>query len=216
MEMYRHNADRVPSIAGRIVPEPLFRPEEYRIEVLERMYLDIAPLDPEGILRDEWLNSRGVIPRFDRSAFEIRVLDVQECPAADIAIARATVGVLKALVEERWASGTAQRGRSTESLEEIFLATVRDGESARIRDIGYARDLGWADSEPPSAGQLWSRLVEECDRELADGPLGVVLRAGTLSTRILRAVGSDPTPDRIRTVYARLADCLAEGRMFRG
>ena len=33
------------------------------------------------------MNSRGAIARFDRNAIEIRVIDVQECPKADLAIA---------------------------------------------------------------------------------------------------------------------------------
>jgi hypothetical protein len=32
------------------------------------------------VLRHEWVNARGAIARFDRSAIEIRVLDVAECP----------------------------------------------------------------------------------------------------------------------------------------
>ncbi|HAL85576.1 MAG TPA: hypothetical protein DCM31_01010, partial [Deferribacteraceae bacterium] len=37
------------------------------------MYRDIAPYDPECILQEEWLNSRGAIARFDRKAIEIRL-----------------------------------------------------------------------------------------------------------------------------------------------
>ena len=44
------------------------------------IYRDLAPHDPEGVLRHEWVNARGAIARFDRMAIEIRVLDVQETP----------------------------------------------------------------------------------------------------------------------------------------
>ena len=50
------------------------------------MYDDIAPLDPDAVLQHEWLNARGAIARFDRNTIELRVLDVQECPRADLAI----------------------------------------------------------------------------------------------------------------------------------
>ena len=39
-------------------------------------------------------------------------------------------------------------------------------------------------------------------------------RQGTLAERILRASGPDPARERILEVYARLCDCLAEGRLF--
>jgi len=55
-------------------------------EILAPLYAEMHPLDPEGILCHEWLNSRGAIARFDRNAVEIRLVDVQECPLADLAI----------------------------------------------------------------------------------------------------------------------------------
>jgi len=39
------------------------------------------------VLQNEWLNSRGAIARFERDTIEIRVLDSQETPAAELAIA---------------------------------------------------------------------------------------------------------------------------------
>jgi len=66
----------------------------------QRIFRDIAPFDPENILRHEWLNSRGAIARFERSAIEIRVLDIQECPAADLAVVAAINGALQCLVRE--------------------------------------------------------------------------------------------------------------------
>ena len=66
------------------------------------MFADIAPYDPAGVLQHEFLNSRGAIARFDRSAIEIRVLDVQECPQADTAIAALMAAVLEKPCRERW------------------------------------------------------------------------------------------------------------------
>src|SRR5690606_17301416 len=86
LDVYQSNQRKVPSIAGRVVPEQVFTQKDYEEQILQRNYQDIAPYDPEGILQDEWLNSRGAIARFQRNAIEIRVLDIQECPAADLAI----------------------------------------------------------------------------------------------------------------------------------
>ena len=70
------------------------------VTLLETIYADLAPLDPEGILRHERGNGRGCIARFDRMALEIRLIDVQECPRMDLAIAEAAVAVSQALVED--------------------------------------------------------------------------------------------------------------------
>ena len=47
-----------------------------------------------------WVNSRGATARFDRGTIEIRLLDIQECPAADLAIITLIIQVLKWLVSE--------------------------------------------------------------------------------------------------------------------
>ena len=56
-----------------------------------RLFLNLLkkPLnhyDTKKILDHHFLNSRGAIARFDRNAIEIRLVDIQECPKADIAI----------------------------------------------------------------------------------------------------------------------------------
>lgn len=100
LDVYRNNAARVPSVSGDVIPEPVFTREDYDREIFQRMYRDIAPLDVEGTLQYEWLNARGAIARWDRHAIEIRVLDIQECPAADLAILQSIRDVLQNLVLE--------------------------------------------------------------------------------------------------------------------
>lgn len=70
---------------GYVVPESVSGRAEWEGRILIPMYRDIAPYDTAGIQQQERLNSRGAIARFDRDAIEIRVLDIQECPLANIA-----------------------------------------------------------------------------------------------------------------------------------
>src|SRR3970282_1566581 len=109
------------------------------------MYRELASCDPEGTLRHPWLNARGAIPKFDKGALEIRVVDAQECPAADVAIAAATAAVLKALVSETLSAYGHHRSWETPPLVEIFLATLRDAEKAVIRNQDYLRTFGYPD-----------------------------------------------------------------------
>jgi gamma-glutamyl:cysteine ligase YbdK (ATP-grasp superfamily) len=216
---YRDNARRVPSVSGALVPEPVFTPSEYRRDILERIYADLAPLDPEGLLRDEWVNARGCIARFDRGAFEIRVLDVAECPAADLAIAEAVVALVGALCEGWPASTQAQRAFPTDRLAKILEEVARLGDLAPVTDGDYLELLGLPNPRPRPAGELWAHLLE--DRRLAErirseggAYLERILDQGCLARRILRATGPEPTADTIRAVYRALADCLSQGRPF--
>src|SRR5690606_28989153 len=108
LEAYRKNCVRVPSVTGQVVPELVTTRAEYEGNILNRIYRDLELLDPEGILREEWVNARGAIARFTRGTIEIRVLDIQECPAADLAILQFIVNILQGLVDERLSTLEAQ------------------------------------------------------------------------------------------------------------
>jgi carboxylate-amine ligase len=215
LEVYRLNQQRIPSVTGRVIPEPVFSRADYEEKILWTIYRDIAPHDPEGILQYEWLNSRGAIARFDRDTIEIRLLDVQECPAADLAIAALIVAVLKALTAERWGSLAEQQGWEVAPLEAILLAAIRDGDEARIDHRRYLAAFGFA-GERASAGELWGSLAQRLlpPAEEFRGPLAVILEQGPLARRLLRALGEAPSPGRIRDVYGELCACLEQGRLF--
>ena len=219
LEMYRHNADRMPSMTGQVVPEAVFTKADYERRILWPLYNDLAPLDPDAVLRHEWANARGCIARFDRMALEIRVLDVQECPAADLAVASVEVGVARALVEGRLASAAVQRDWHDAALAAIFLDALRDGDEAIVHDESYLRTLGFPGRAPCRLGDLWQHLIENTAIEPADAEWrswrALFLSGGCLARRIRQALGPSPSRSRVTEVYRRLADCLREGGLFR-
>lgn len=218
MDAYRHAVDRVPSVIGKLVPDTAISRAGYEAEVLAPIYRDIAPFDPDGVLRHEWLNARGAIPRFERSALEVRVIDMQECPRADLAIAAAATATIRALYEGRCATLADQQAFATDSLAAILAACIRDADEAIIDDAAYLRALGFPERRC-KAGELWRHLVEVTallDSEAWREPLGVILDHGPLARRILRALPADFTPDALRAVYRELCACLDAGKLFLG
>ncbi|UCF33935.1 MAG: hypothetical protein JSV78_01240 [Phycisphaerales bacterium] len=220
MEYYCNNSRRIPSVAGKIIPEPVFTIADYHRRILEPMYGDIAPHDPEGILRHEWLNARGAIARFERHTIEIRVLDIQECPAADLAVLALIIAVLQALVREEWASWAEQKSWQVEPLEEILMDTIRHGEEARIPYSNYLQVFGCRLPVPCRAGDLWGHLQERALpapwQEQFGYPLRLIREQGTLSRRIVRTLGAGHSHQDVAGVYHELCHCLAEGRCFDG
>jgi gamma-glutamyl:cysteine ligase YbdK (ATP-grasp superfamily) len=221
MEVYRHNSRRIPSVAGEIVPEPAFSRRAYQELIFDPMYRDITPLDPEGILRHEFLNSRGAIARFDRGTIEIRVLDTQECPRADLAAAWLISAALSALASETWADLEDQKKWTTPRLASLFLKVVRDAQAAVIDDPDYLRAFGLTAAGRLSAGELWRHLLEKVTP--TDAPAGSladtsrrILERGCLASRILAALGADFRHENLRDVYGALCDCLARGVLFGG
>jgi len=216
LDVYRHNSRRVPLVSGRVIPERADSPEQYHRDILEPLYAAIAPHDPDAILRNEWLNARGAIARFDRGAIEIRVLDVQECPLADIAIARGVSAVLQGLVDERWLPWSAQRAWPLEPLEAIFLRCVDAAEQAEISEPDYLAAFGLGPG-PCSAGDLWRHLLETtllptlAKSDATAKALRLILEQGSLARRIANALGEGR---ELRGLYAELCECLREGRQL--
>jgi glutamate---cysteine ligase / carboxylate-amine ligase len=229
MHFYRENQKKIPSIAGRIIPEPVYTQREYEEQILGPMYAEIAPFDSDGILHNEWLNARGAIARFDRSTIEIRIIDVQECPSADLAILHAITCVLRALVGEKWQPLERQKRADTDALNALLLATTRDADTAMISDRDYLDAFGIR-ARSATARDVWSHLVESVVAPDADfagmwsKAMEVLLTEGPLARRIVRAVAGDRPGlsagaaldrEQLYRVYARLCDCLAENRVFR-
>lgn len=218
LAVYRDNCARVPSVTGAVIPEPVTGIGEYHEQILQRIYADLAPLDPRGVLAQEWVNARGAIARFERMAIEIRVLDAQECPAMDLGLASLIVAVLRRLCADPALVPARLNAWRTSDLARCFEAAVRDGEATEVHDGRYLAALGCRGSML-SIARVWAALAE---RAAADGTLDRsaeraiehYLRHGTLATRITAALPREPGSADLARVYRELCDCLAEGRPF--
>ncbi|MCD8481802.1 MAG: glutamate-cysteine ligase family protein [Verrucomicrobia bacterium] len=218
LEAYRQNCARIPSITGHVIPERVSSRAQYEQEILERIYKDLAPHDPDGVLHDEWVNARGAIPRFSRNTIEIRVLDIQECPAADLAILHFITSILRALVNENLASYELQKKLMVTDLEEIFLNCITTAEDYTVRNEEYLRALGMSAEKPASVGDILWHLLAKVSTPTAEWrkTIEFILRKGCLSRRIRKQVGKETSPVKLREVYHQLADCLHKGDLFGG
>lgn len=221
MENYRRHQVRVASTIAQVIPETATSRAEYDAQIIQPMYHEIGPLDPEGMLHHEWLNVRGAAPRFERSAIEIRVLDLQECPLADCAIAAAVINLVGTLYDEKYSSLAAQQQIGTDALVYIMTACIRDADESWIDNAAYLRLMGFPGNRC-TAGELWQHLVATLfwgylgQRDDWQEALNLILEHGPLARRILRATGSACTRSHLEEVYRQLCDCLTEGKMFHG
>ncbi len=218
IDTYRRNQRRFPLIAGDIVPEPVFTEAAYHARIFAPMMAQVAPADPDGVLEAEWLNSRGAIARFSRGAIEIRVLDVQECPRADMAIAALVIATLRTLVEAAGDRLPALAARSsTRAKRAQLLACARLGLDAPLRSPDLRAALG-IPASARNARDFWrhalrgapGRSLEAQFREVLSG----ILRHGNLADRLLEFQERHGGPAAFPGMLRRLADCLATNRMF--
>jgi len=217
LNFYKTNQSRIPSITGKVIPEAIFSKRHYLNTIYEKIKADIAPYDPGNTLNAIWVNSRGAIPRFDRGSIEIRLMDIQECPSADMAIIALVIETIKALVTEKFVGLQAQMKMHTEVLANILDETTRHGQSVKISAAEYLNAFGL--KEFSTAKQVWEHILNRLMQgnhalEKWKPEISIVLSEGTLSERIIKSLKGDPSHEAIKTVYKKLAACLAQNRMF--
>jgi gamma-glutamyl:cysteine ligase YbdK (ATP-grasp superfamily) len=215
---YRSNARRVPSVTGRVIPEEAFSREQYEREILGRIYADLAPHDPDGVLRHEWANARGAIARFDRGSIEIRVVDTQESPAADLAVVRAIVALVRSLAVGRLAERDLADDPSTDELADLLDGAIVQGEEAVVDQHRILGALGLPD-RPVGLGEVWRRLIDADPPDDGAGAwtphLETILDEGPLARRMIRAAGPSPERSDLRRVAEAMCLCLERNESFR-
>jgi hypothetical protein len=210
MAFYAKNQASIPVLTGGVIPEYIDSLDDYRERIFGRIYAALDEVPGTRLIRYEWVNSRGAIMRFDRSAMEVRVLDLQECPKMDVAIAAFVRGAL-ASMSQRILAGTLQLPERRLLLAD-YRRTVADGRPARV-----STQLLRGKRSARTARAMLEGLLDDAALHLsaAEQPyLGLVeqrLARGNLAERILARVdriGRARRHEAIVDLYGELATCL--------
>lgn len=208
LRFYVENQREVPSVAGDVIPDYVSSLADYKRDVIGRYSADLAAAGADkALLGREWVNSRGIIVRFDRRALEVRVMDEQECVKSDVALACFIRATLRGLM----ASDAALAPH--EVLVKDFNAVIRDGLDAQVLSIhgATAREvcrhylkLAYenADADEKKYLPLVSRRIEE-------GSLSELIRA-----RVRRRAEKTDFHEAVRDVYLTLIKCLCLNEPF--
>ena len=219
LKYYKTNQAKIPSITGKVIPEAVFSKRNYLNAIYEKIKADIAPYDSEHVLNPIWVNSRGAIPRFDRGSIEIRIMDIQECPAADLAILALVIETIKGLVSEKFVEFESQTKWKTDFLAQLLDKTSEKAQEVVIDNREYLDIFAFPDASA-TVRDLWIHITERLSRSgnvavtTVRPELDVVLKEGTLSQRIIKSLGVDHSKENITEVYKHLCDCLAQDKMF--
>lgn len=219
LKYYKTNQAKIPSITGKVIPEAVFSKRNYLNTIYEKIKSDIAPYDPGEELNAIWVNSRGAIPRFDRGSIEIRVMDIQECPAADLAVLSLVIETVKALSDNFFIDLESQMKWKTEILAQILDQTIVTAQSAVLDNAEYLSLFGFP-GKKATAGELWQHIFQQLLKkgnrvlEKTSKELNIILKEGTLAHRIVQAIGNEPSKENIGKVYRKLCDCLEQNKIF--
>jgi carboxylate-amine ligase len=210
MSFYAQNQASIPVLTGGVIPEYVRSLDDYRKRVFGRIYAALDEVPGTRPIRYEWVNSRGAILRFDRSAMEVRVLDLQECPKMDVAIATFVRGALASL------SARVLAGELVLPERRLLLVDYRSA-VAKGRDGTVSTHALAGSRRPRTARGLLEGLLDDASRYVGEREqpyLRLVeqrLARGNLAERILarlESVGSARHRDAIVDLYGELAQCL--------
>lgn len=221
LNYYKTNQAKIPSITGKVIPEAVFSKRNYSNIIYDKIKNDIKEYDPDQILNPIWVNSRGAIPRFDRGSIEIRLMDIQECPSADMAIITLVIETIRALVTEKFIDYESQIKMKTDTLSDILDQVIVNGQEVVITHADFLNVFRF-DAGACSTLELWlfilNKLIKSGNNALDKWrpELDMILKEGTLSQRIVKALGAEPSHQHIIKVYKNLSDCLAQNKMFIG
>lgn len=216
---YQYNQRRIPSITGQVIPEKVNSKRSYHKFIYDRIARDVAKYDPDNILEPVWVNSRGAIARFDRGAIEIRILDLQESPKADLSIATLIIQLIKLLVNEKLVKSSEQQSWDVENLHRIFLKTIKLGKEAVIEQERYLQMWG-IHEKTATVGAVWQKIFQDINSHHStamqpwNDSLRTILQTGCLSERILQVANGIYDKNNLILIYRELSENLQENTLF--
>jgi carboxylate-amine ligase len=208
LKFYKINQKEVPSITGEVIPEYVTSLSQYKHEVIERYSKDLKRAGADKtLLNREWVNSRGIIFRFDRQALELRVMDEQECIKSDVALACFVRASLRGLI------ASSAELLPYELLVKDFNVVIKDGLKAGVSSphgktarhvCRYFFDLAQKHANDDEKEYL--RLVA---KRIEEGSLSERIRES-----VLRRVRKTDFHQAIVDVYSTLIKCLSDNEIY--
>ena len=205
---YKENQREVPSITGDVIPEYIYSFHQYRNEVIGQYSLDLAKAGAgKTILSKEWVNSRGVIFRFDRSALEVRMMDEQECIKSDVALSCFIRAALRGLIANQ--VELLPHHLLVKDFNSIMAKGLNakvhhpNGETAR-QVCQHLFNLALENAEEDEKKYLW--IVK---KRIESGNLSDLIRE-----RILKKTQKTDLNEAIINVYSKLIKCLSNNQPY--
>ena len=208
LHFYKSNQKEIPSISGEVIPEYVSSINQYKQDVIGRYSQDLVKAGADKtLLHREWVNSRGVIFRFDRSALEVRVMDEQECIKSDVALACFMRAALRGLI----ASNVELL--SHDVLVKDFNKVIKYGLNAEVSSpdgktarqvCHYYLEIANEHATEDEKKYLW--LVK---KRIEEGSLSELIHE-----RVLRRAQKTSFSQSIIDVYSTLIKCLMDNQPY--
>lgn len=207
LRFYMANQREVPSIVGDVVPEYITALKQYE-EIIQKYTLDLTKAGAQKcILNKDWINSRGVILRFERKAFEVRVMDEQECIKSDVALSCFVRACARGLL------GMDAEIVSHELLVKDLRSILKAGLSAHVLNhqgetarqvCGHFYETAWK-----NASDEEKEYLPIIKKRIRNGNLSEIIRE-----RVQKRAQKTDLGEAIRDVYLSLTNSLRDNQPY--
>ncbi|MBL7663889.1 MAG: hypothetical protein JNM93_02060 [Bacteriovoracaceae bacterium] len=183
LAFYEQNQKKIPMITGKVIPEAIFTLKDYQ-KMLNDIYKEVKPYDPEGIIQHQWVNSRGAITKLDLNAIEIRVMDIQECPYMDFSLIALFTEIVKHLVADK------KLNEKCKELDTMELKAIYD-ESLGLNDFQVTEKFAALFSTKKKLSmnalleEIFTQLSPKIPAHFHQG-IKLILKQGNLAKRLLK------------------------------
>lgn len=208
LSFYKDNQQEIPSIAGDVVPEYASSFDQYKRDVIGRYSQDLTEAGAgKALLFKEWINSRGVIFRFDRSALEVRVMDEQECIKSDVALSCFIRAALRGLLAQKdvLLPHPLLVGDFNAVMAKGLNAKVMHPKGETARQVcQHFFTLAWENAEKDEKKYLG--IIRQ---RIENGNLSDLIR-----NRVLKKAQKTDFKEAVLNVYFQLVKCLSDNNPY--
>lgn len=208
LQFYRTNQKEISAVTGEVIPEYAASFSQYKKDVIERYSHDLAEAGAsKTLLHREWINSRGVIFRFDRCAIEVRVMDEQECIKSDVALSCFVRAVLRGLIAIK--AELSPHNLIVKDFNKIVTEGLKaqvsspHGKTAR-QVCQYYLNLAFDNAEEDEKKYLW--IIK---KRMENGCLSEIIR-----DRVLKRAEKTDFHEAVIDVYSTLIKCLSDNEPY--
>ena len=216
---YETNQKRLPAITGMVIPEKVTSRRQYQKYIYQEIAEQLKPFDPKQMLDPVWVNSRGAIARFDRGSLEIRLMDVQESPKADLAICSLIIGAIRLFVDGKLANFDNQYDWDRKVLYEILQNSIRNSSSAVVNNEKYLALFG-IEHASCTVTDIWQKVFNDClryypkDMEPWKDVLEILFNRGSLASGILQLANGTYSKNNLKLIYQELCENLDQNNLL--
>jgi gamma-glutamyl:cysteine ligase YbdK (ATP-grasp superfamily) len=208
LHFFKLKKQEIPSLTGEIIPDYISSFQQYKTDVIGGYSCDLSKKGAgKNLLFQEWMNSRGLMFRFSRSALELRILDEQECIKSDVALSCFIRAALRGLLSKK------SEPLSHSLLVSDFNSIVKNGLKATVmhpkgktaRQVcQYFYDLAFENATKSEKKYLW--IIQ---KRIEEGSLSELIKR-----RVIAKAKTNSVKEAILSVYQPLIKSLSDNQPY--